>query len=163
MFSRKRLRLLFMDSFSSEKRNLDVEYTWADDLWGSFDARTGQWNGVVRQVNLNPQIICHHLSSKISWHCPFNYILWQVGTKMTDLGVSFISYTAERYAKISVVSETQHRSSSVLLFNHLSWMNKKVISAHMENTPKGEKALKLSTSCLIFAHWEKNFESLFLF
>jgi hypothetical protein len=55
-----------MDSFSSEKRNLDVEYTWADDLWGSFDARTGQWNGVVRQVNLNPQIILHDVSFK--WH-----------------------------------------------------------------------------------------------
>ncbi len=98
--------------FSSEKRKLDVEYTWADDLWGSFDARTGQWNGVVRQVNLNPQIICHHLSSKISWHCPFNYILWQVGTKMTDLGVSFISYTAERYYNFSrpkVRLNTDHR------------------------------------------------------
>ncbi len=46
-------------------------------------------------------------------------------------------------------SETQ---SSVLLLSHLSWMNMKVISAYMENTLKGEKALKQSPSCLILAH-----------
>jgi hypothetical protein len=70
----------FHDSFISEKRKLDVEYTWADDLWGSFDARTGQWNGVVRQVNLNPQIIGHHLSSKSRGTVPLNlfYGRWEL-------------------------------------------------------------------------------------
>ncbi len=42
-----------------------------------------------------------NLTSQISWHCHFNNFLWQVGTKMTDLGVSFISYTAERYNNLS--------------------------------------------------------------
>ncbi len=34
----------------ADKKHLVTEYIWAGDLWGTQDPLTGEWNGIVFQV-----------------------------------------------------------------------------------------------------------------
>ena len=54
MFFKRLNKKFFVISFWSfiftDKKKLDTKYIWAEDLWGTLDPATNQWNGIVLQV-----------------------------------------------------------------------------------------------------------------
>ncbi len=77
---------------------------------------------------------------------------------MTDLGVSFISYTAERYATISVVQEWVSIVSFVI---ESSFLNEEEICVYGYYA-KGRKSIKI-TPILFYIGPLNKIEPLFLF
>ncbi len=81
---------------------------------------------------------------------------------MTDLGVSFISYTAERYYRtISVVQEWDSIVSFVI---ESSYQNEyeSDLCVYGEYA-KGRKSIKITPILFYIGPLKKNFEPLFLF